>query len=51
MHDYLKVLKIPVIKNFPHGHVKENITFPFGTEVKMNMKKVLLNSWKTVLNN
>ena len=39
MHDYLKVLEIPVIKNFPHGHVKENITFPFGTEVKMNMKK------------
>jgi len=39
MEDYLKELTIPVIRNFPHGHVKENFTIPLGTNVRMNMKK------------
>ncbi|MHC1736901.1 MAG: LD-carboxypeptidase [Ignavibacteriaceae bacterium] len=39
MGDYLNELKIPIIRNFPHGHVKATFTIPLGTHVKMNMKK------------
>jgi muramoyltetrapeptide carboxypeptidase len=39
MNDYLKDLKIPVIYGFPHGHIKEKVTIPFGISVKMNAMK------------
>ncbi len=37
--DYLSELKKPVVYNFKHGHIKHNITVPFGTEVKVNASR------------
>ena len=39
MEDYMKDLKIPVLYTFPHGHIKDNVTVPFGINVKMNASK------------
>lgn len=39
MEHYLKDLKIPVIYTFPHGHVKDIITVPFGINIKLNATK------------
>ena len=39
MEDYLQDLKIPVIYSFPHGHIKEKITVPFGIKVKINASR------------
>jgi muramoyltetrapeptide carboxypeptidase len=36
LHNYLGDLMIPVFKNFPHGHIKDFITVPFGINVKLN---------------
>ncbi|MDP3684852.1 MAG: LD-carboxypeptidase [Ignavibacteria bacterium] len=36
---YLGELRIPVIKNFPHGHRKANHTIPFGIKTKVNADK------------
>jgi muramoyltetrapeptide carboxypeptidase len=36
---YIRELKIPVIYTFPHGHIKEFVTIPFGITVKMNATK------------
>ncbi len=36
---YLGELRIPVIKNFPHGHRKANYTIPFGIKTKINADK------------
>lgn len=33
---YFNNLKIPVIHNFNHGHIKENLTIPFGVNCKIN---------------
>jgi len=38
-NDYFGKLKIPVIKNFPHGHRKANFTLPFGVKTKLNADK------------
>ena len=32
-------LNIPVIYSFPHGHVKEKVTIPFGIKIKMNASR------------
>lgn len=42
---YLSKIKCPVITNFPHGHVKNIATLPFGLEVTIdsNNCKVLFN--------
>ncbi len=37
--DYFNKMKIPVLYNFHHGHIKNNITVPFGTIVKIDSKK------------
>lgn len=37
--DYFKNLKIPVIYNFHHGHITNNISIPFGAKVKIDSKK------------
>ena len=37
--DYLADLKIPVIYNFIHGHVKQNMTIPFGLNCKLNSSR------------
>ncbi len=39
MEDYMKDLKIPVLYTFPHGHIKDKVTVPFGINVKMNASK------------
>ncbi len=37
--NYFRKISIPVVYNFKHGHIKENITIPFGTIVKVNASK------------
>jgi muramoyltetrapeptide carboxypeptidase len=39
MEDYFKNLKIPVLYTFPHGHIKDKVTVPFGINVKMNASR------------
>jgi muramoyltetrapeptide carboxypeptidase len=39
MEDYMKDLNIPVLYTFPHGHIKDKVTVPFGINVKMNASK------------
>ncbi len=37
--DYLSKLKIPVVYNFPNGHVKDIITVPNGIKIKLNASR------------
>ncbi len=37
--DYFGSLDVPVVYNFKHGHIKDNITIPFGTEFKINASR------------
>jgi len=37
--DYLSPLKIPSIYVFPHGHIKDFVTIPFGLNIKLNSTK------------
>jgi len=39
IEEYLKDLNIPVIYSFPHGHIKEKVTVPFGIKIKMNASR------------
>ncbi|MBT8387607.1 MAG: LD-carboxypeptidase [Ignavibacteria bacterium] len=39
MDDYLHNLDIPVIYTFPHGHIEDKLTIPFGIRTKMNATK------------
>lgn len=36
---YFADLKIPVLYSFSHGHVKENLTIPFGVKTKVNSSR------------
>ena len=36
---YLINVKIPVLYSFSHGHIKENLTVPFGVKCKLNTTK------------
>ncbi|MCX6149991.1 MAG: LD-carboxypeptidase [Ignavibacteriales bacterium] len=36
INDYFGKLKIPIIYNFQHGHIKDNITIAFGIKYKIN---------------
>jgi muramoyltetrapeptide carboxypeptidase len=36
---YLSKLKIPVLYSFSHGHIKENLTIPFGLKCKLNASR------------
>jgi muramoyltetrapeptide carboxypeptidase len=38
-NDYLSPIKIPVMNSFPHGHVKDMVTLPFGIKIKLNPNK------------
>jgi muramoyltetrapeptide carboxypeptidase len=42
INDYFSELKKPVVYNFKHGHIKDNITIPFGTMVKVNASRHLI---------
>jgi muramoyltetrapeptide carboxypeptidase len=37
--DYFEGLKIPVIYNLKHGHIKDSITIPLGITVKLNASR------------
>ncbi len=37
--DYLRTMNIPVIRSFPHGHIKDMLTLPIGTRIKLNATK------------
>ena len=37
--DYVGALKIPSIYTFPHGHIKDFVTIPFGLKVNINATK------------
>jgi muramoyltetrapeptide carboxypeptidase len=40
--DYMSKLEIPVVYNFKHGHVKDNITIAFGLNYKINTQKGII---------
>jgi muramoyltetrapeptide carboxypeptidase len=42
IEDYFTKLKKPVVYNFQHGHIKDNITVPFGIKIKLNATKGFL---------
>lgn len=42
IEDYFRGLKIPVIYNFPHGHIRDMVTIPFGINVNVNASKGLV---------
>ncbi len=37
--DYLSPLKIPVVYNFRHGHLRDNITVPVGVNIRINASR------------
>lgn len=37
--EYLQGTKMPVVYNFKHGHIRNNITVPFGIMTKLNSSK------------
>ncbi|MFZ1289202.1 MAG: LD-carboxypeptidase [Melioribacteraceae bacterium] len=39
IENYFGKLKIPVIYSFNHGHIKENLTIPFGVNCNLNATK------------
>ncbi|HEX2963514.1 MAG TPA: LD-carboxypeptidase [Ignavibacteriales bacterium] len=39
IEDYLGSLEIPVLYNFKHGHIKDNITMAFGLNYRINTSK------------
>jgi len=39
MEHYLSKVKIPVLYSFSHGHIKENLTIPFGINCKFNSSR------------
>ena len=40
--DYFSELKIPVVYNIKHGHIKENLTIPFGLKCKLNASRCFI---------
>jgi muramoyltetrapeptide carboxypeptidase len=38
-NNYLSSIKIPVIHSFPHGHIKDMVTVPIGTRIRLNATK------------
>ncbi|MEO8398995.1 MAG: LD-carboxypeptidase [Ignavibacteriaceae bacterium] len=39
IEDYFSKINVPVIYNFKHGHIKDMVTIPFGTMVKINASR------------
>ncbi len=37
--DYFSPLKIPVVYNFRHGHLRDNITVPIGVNIRINSSR------------
>lgn len=40
--DYFEDLKIPVLYNVKHGHIKQNITIPWGLKTKVNASRCFI---------
>lgn len=40
--DYFEKLKIPVVYNVKHGHIKQNITLPVGVKTKINTSRNII---------
>ena len=40
--DYFSSINIPVIHSFPHGHIKDLVTMPIGSKIKLNATKGLV---------
>ncbi len=47
--DYLTPIKKPVIYNFKHGHLKNNITVPIGANIRMNATRKSIEISETVV--
>ncbi len=39
IEEYFAHLKIPIVYNFRHGHIKDNITVPLGINLRVNANK------------
>jgi muramoyltetrapeptide carboxypeptidase len=42
IEDYFSSLDIPLIYNFPHGHIHDLVTIPFGINVSVNASKQIV---------
>ncbi|RPI68732.1 MAG: LD-carboxypeptidase, partial [Ignavibacteriales bacterium] len=40
--DYVDNLKIPVVYNFKHGHINDLLTLPFGTTLRLNASRSII---------
>ena len=47
--DYVDKLKKPVIYNFTHGHLKDNITIPMGANIKLNASRSIIEISENVV--
>lgn len=47
--DYMGKLEIPVVYNFKHGHIKDNITMVFGVNYKINTQKGTVEMTESVV--
>ncbi len=41
--DYFSKLNIPVFSSFPHGHIKNLITIPIGSKIKLNATQCIVD--------
>ena len=46
---YFSKIKIPVIYNFFHGHIKENLTIPIGINCKLNASRGFIEITETAV--
>lgn len=42
IEDYFKRVKKPVVYNFQHGHIKDNLTIPYGIKFKLNASRCFI---------
>lgn len=42
IEDYFTRIKKPVVYNFQHGHIKDNITIPYGIKFKLNASRCFI---------
>lgn len=47
--DYVDDLKIPVIYNFTHGHLRDNVTVPIGANFKLNASRSIIEINESVV--
>jgi len=47
--DYVNKLKVPVIYNFAHGHLTNNITIPMGANFRLNASRGIIEINESVV--